>query len=184
MAKRDLESEVKNSQSGRFFVFCMILYVGCIISYFVFDTYCIKDHINGDRPISHKATDQNKPTFLPPLDSPGGLRPTGGRSRDQGRKAETRSSSSCKKMTLYFCSYVLNTWGNKLLLQWWPWFFYRLGREMVTYLVYPGSTTGSPLLATHFLTRPWRVGLFDFGSGLTKKLGFWVRVFGILWSKG
>ena len=70
--------------------------------------------------------------------------------------------------------------------QWWPWFFYRLGREMVTYLVYPGSTTGSPLLATLFLTRPWRVGLFDFGSGLTKNLGFRVRVqvFGILWSKG
>ena len=34
--------------------------------------------------------------------------------------------------------------------------------------------------------RPWRVGLFDFGSGLTKNLGFRVRVqvFGILWSKG
>ena len=40
-----------------------------------------------------------------------------------------------KKVTLYFCSYVLHTWGNKLLLRWWPWFFYRLGREMVTYLV-------------------------------------------------
>ena len=63
MAKRDLESEVKNSKNGGFFVFCMILYVGCIISYFVFDTYCIKDHINGDRPISHKATDQKKQNF-------------------------------------------------------------------------------------------------------------------------
>ena len=36
-------------------------------------------------------------------------------------------------------------WG-----QWWPWFFSRLGREMVTYLVYPGSTTGSPLFLTHW----------------------------------
>ena len=55
-------------------------------------------------------------------------------------------------MTLYFCSYVLNTWGNKLLLQWWPWFFYRLGREMVTYLVHTGSTLGFPLLLTHWRT--------------------------------
>ena len=38
-------------------------------------------------------------------------------------------------------------WG-----QWWPWFFSRLGREMVTYLVYPGSTTGSPLNLTHCRT--------------------------------
>ena len=51
MAKRDLESEGKNFKSGGFFVFCMILYVGCIILYFVFDTYSIKDHINGDKPI-------------------------------------------------------------------------------------------------------------------------------------
>ena len=55
-------------------------------------------------------------------------------------------------MTLYFCSYVLNTWGNKLLLQWWPWFFYRLGREMVTYLVHLGSTTGFPMELTHCRT--------------------------------
>ena len=55
-------------------------------------------------------------------------------------------------MTLYFCSYVLYTWGNKLLLQWWPWFFYRLGREMVTYLVHTGSTPGSPILLTHWHT--------------------------------
>ena len=46
--------------------------------------------------------------------------------------------------------YVLNTWGNKLLLLWWPWFFYRLGREMVTYLVPTGSTPGSPLFLTHW----------------------------------
>ena len=69
MAKRDLESEGKNFKSGGFFVFCMILYVGCIILYFVFDTHSIKDHINVDRPISHKATDQKKTTFPPALDS-------------------------------------------------------------------------------------------------------------------
>ena len=109
MAKRDLESEVKNSKSGRFFVFCMILYVGCIISYFVFDTYCIKDHINGDRPISHKATDQKKQHFhhlwihQVACDQLGAGRGT------REERPKHSPAQVAKKMTLYFCSYVLNT---------------------------------------------------------------------------
>ena len=39
-----------------------------------------------------------------------------------------------------------------------------------------------PSYSNLVLTRPWRVGLFDFGSGLTKKFGFRVRVLCILWS--
>ena len=30
--------------------------------------------------------------------------------------------------------------------------FYRLGRQMVTYLVHMGSTTGSPISMTHWTT--------------------------------
>ena len=83
----------------------MILYVGCIISYFVFDTYCIKDHVNGDRPISHKATDQKKQHFhhlwihQVACDQLGAGRGT------REERPKHSPAQVVNKVTLYICSY-------------------------------------------------------------------------------